>query len=212
MYNWRKLTAVQRQEALALRRGRKLPWHSPPHLDLEGVHQYLISATCFEHAPIVGASPERMTQFEADILEICDDSCLAIHGGCILPNHYHLVVKTERIKELRHGLGLFHGRSSFAWNGEDNQRGRQVWYNCFERPMKSARHFWATLNYVHHNPVHHGYVNVGKIGHGQALRSFLKALEMTEPKRSGRTILSWTTAKNGIFSFLRLGCLLEIAN
>jgi putative transposase len=24
--------------------------------------------------------------------------------------------------------------------------------------MKSDRHFWATLNYVHHNPVHHGYV------------------------------------------------------
>lgn len=24
--------------------------------------------------------------------------------------------------------------------------------------MKSERHFWATLNYVHHNPVHHGYV------------------------------------------------------
>ncbi len=24
--------------------------------------------------------------------------------------------------------------------------------------MRSDRHFWATLNYVHHNPVRHGYV------------------------------------------------------
>ena len=24
--------------------------------------------------------------------------------------------------------------------------------------MKSERHFWVTLNYVHHNPIHHGYV------------------------------------------------------
>lgn len=158
MYNWRTLTAVQRREALALRRGRKLPWHSPPHLHLEGVHQYLISAACFDHAAIIGVSPERMTQFEADILELCDGFCLAIHGWCILPNHYHLVIKSERIEELLHGLGLFHGRSSFTWNGEDDQRGRQVWYNCFERPIKSERHFWATLNYVHHNPVHHGYV------------------------------------------------------
>ena len=23
--------------------------------------------------------------------------------------------------------------------------------------MRSERHFWATMNYVHHNPVHHGY-------------------------------------------------------
>jgi len=24
--------------------------------------------------------------------------------------------------------------------------------------MRSQRHYWATLNYVHHNPVHHRYV------------------------------------------------------
>jgi putative transposase len=24
--------------------------------------------------------------------------------------------------------------------------------------MKSERHFRVTLNYIHHNPVHHGYV------------------------------------------------------
>ena len=51
-----------------------------------------------------------------------------------------------------------HGRLSHQWNGEDESRGRQVWHNCFERGMRSERHYWATLNYVHHNPVHHGYV------------------------------------------------------
>jgi putative transposase len=24
--------------------------------------------------------------------------------------------------------------------------------------MRSNRHFWASVNYIHHNPVHHGYV------------------------------------------------------
>ena len=67
-------------------------------------------------------------------------------------------MKTEHIKALRHVLALFHGRSSHRWNGEDTARGRKVWFNCFERPMKSERHLWASLNYVHHNPVHHGYV------------------------------------------------------
>ena len=81
-----------------------------------------------------------------------------MYGWCILPNHYHALVKTDRIKEFRHALGQFHGRSSFKWNEEDSHRGRKVWYNCFERVMKSHRHSWATLNYVHHNPVHHGYV------------------------------------------------------
>jgi len=44
-------------------------------------------------------------------------------------------------------------------DAEDDARGRKVWYNCFERRIKSERHFWATLNYIHHNPVHHGYVD-----------------------------------------------------
>ena len=99
-----------------------------------------------------------MTECESGVLAVCFEFSLATHAWCVLPNHYHVLVTTERISELRRGLGQFHGRASHGWNGEDSSRGRKVWYNCFERPMKSARHFWATLNYIHHNPVHHGYV------------------------------------------------------
>jgi hypothetical protein len=56
-------------------------------------------------------------------------------------------------------FGRFHGRSSFKWNGEDQRRGRQVWHNCFDREIKSHRHFWATVNYIHNNPAHHGYAD-----------------------------------------------------
>jgi len=99
-----------------------------------------------------------MTDCEEEILTICENFSSAIYAWCVLPNHYHVLLKTSDIKNLRGELGLFHGRSSFKWNGEDNMRGRQVWHNCFERAMKSERHFYASLNYVLHNPVHHGYV------------------------------------------------------
>lgn len=33
-----------------------------------------------------------------------------------------------------------------------------MWYRCFDRAIRSERHFWASVNYIHHNPVHHGYV------------------------------------------------------
>ncbi len=55
-------------------------------------------------------------------------------------------------------VGQFHGRYSYEWNKEDNRQGRKVWHGCFDRSIRSDRHFWATVNYVHHNPVHHGYV------------------------------------------------------
>ena len=158
MYTWRKLSLEQQLKCLELRKAQGQPWHSPPHFEYEGTHQFLVSATCYEHAYIIGESPARMTECENEVLRICREFCLSLYAWCILPNHYHTLVKTDRIHELRQALGQFHGRSSFRWNGEDDCRGRKVWYNCFERRIKSERHFWASLNYVHNNPIHHGYV------------------------------------------------------
>jgi putative transposase len=120
--------------------------------------QYLVTASCFEHAPIIGKNPERLTECEEQMLAACQQHASKIYAWCVLPNHYHLLVGSRRIKSLCRALGSFHGRSSFRWNGEDGHRGRKVWYRCFDREIRSERHFWATLNHIHHNPVHHGYV------------------------------------------------------
>jgi REP-associated tyrosine transposase len=179
MYDWRKMSDDERQQILKKRRAQKLPWHSPPHLDFEGTHQYLISASCYEHAPILGQSDKRMSECESEVLKVCDDFCLSLYAWCILPIHYHTLVKTDRIRELRHALAQFHGLSSFHWNGEDYRRGRKVWHNCFERPMKSERHFWATMNYFHHNPVHHGYVDHWLDWPWSSAEEFLKVVGRT---------------------------------
>lgn len=176
MYQWRKLTDSERKYALELRRARHLPWHTPPHLDFELAKQYLVSASCYEHASVIGKSPERMTECESDVLGICREFSSRLYAWCILPNHYHVLLRTDRIKELRASLGQFHGRSSYRWNGEDNCRGRKVWYNCFERPMKSERHFLTTLNYVHNNPVHHGYVKRWQDWPWSSAREFLEKI------------------------------------
>ena len=132
------------------------PWHSPPHWEFEGLLQSMISGACYEHKRIIGISPQRMTEFEATLLDLCNQFTTNVYAWSILPNHYHLLVQTDQLKGLRSELGKLHGRSSFQWNGEDNQRGRQVWHNCLDRGMRSQRHFWATVNYIHHNAVHHG--------------------------------------------------------
>ena len=100
----------------------------------------------------------RLDVFARDLLAV-----FAAHAGqtfawCVLPNHYHALIEAPDILGLLHELGRFHGRTSHTWNGEENTRGRKVFFRAVERAMRSDRHFWATLNYVHHNPVHHGYV------------------------------------------------------
>lgn len=76
----------------------------------------------------------------------------------MLPNHYHALVETQNVLKVLHELGRMHGRLAFQWNGEDTQRGRKVFHGAVERSMRSERHYWATLNYIHHNPIRHGYV------------------------------------------------------
>jgi putative transposase len=183
MYEWRKMTPKEREEALSLRKTRKQPWHSPPHWIVEGEHTYIVSAACFDHAPIIGFSPGRMAECEETLLTLCAEFCLDTFAWCVLPNHYHLVVRTERIADLRKGLGRFHGRSSRAWNLEEKRTGRKVWFNCFERGMKSERHYFATLNYVHHNPVKHGYVEKWADWPFSSGREFVERLGREEAER-----------------------------
>ncbi|HUO08542.1 MAG TPA: hypothetical protein VM008_09610 [Phycisphaerae bacterium] len=158
-YIWRRLTEEQREEVLAERRERGRPWHSPPHWDVEGRARFHITAACYEHSPIIGVTGERMSQFSDDLLGECgQDSETHIYAWCVLPNHYHVLLQTGDISGLLTRIGRLHGRTSYGWNLEEEAKGRKVFYRAVETRMKSEGHFWATLNYVHHNPVRHGYV------------------------------------------------------
>ena len=157
MYRWRTLTDEDRGSVLSWRQKLRRPRHSPPHFD-SGQRHYLITAACYEHVPHVGHSVGRMNAFAADWLDVLDQYCLSIVAWVLLPNHYHALVCTREVTSLLKHLGRLHGSTSFRWNGEEGTRGRKVWFNAAETAMKSPEHYHATLNYVHHNPVKHGYV------------------------------------------------------
>lgn len=157
MYTWRRLTDEQRMEALDYRRLQRFPKHSPPHFEVEGSSRFLITAACYEHRHVIGTTTSRMSEFTSQLLSSIEPYTEALYAWCVLPNHYHILPRTSDIAGLRSALGKLHGRTSYTWNGEDGHRGRQVWHNCFERQMRSERHFFASLNYVLNNAVHHGY-------------------------------------------------------
>jgi putative transposase len=157
MYQWRHMTPERRKEALEYRQRHRLPWHSPPHY-VGDSGMYLLTAACFEHHPIIGVNPQRMAEFESELLETLRRCGRETSAWVVLPNHYHALAHAPDIKGLLKAIGQLHGRSSFRWNGEDRLRGRQVWYRAAETEMKSERHFWATINHVLHNAVRHGYV------------------------------------------------------
>jgi len=151
------MSQAEREQVFAHRQTRGGSWRRPPIWNL-GKARYLITAACYEHRAYIGKHPERISEFEASLLHGVESLATCVSAHVVMPNHYHLLVETEDIANLREWLGYLHGRSSFEWNKEDDAKGRKVFHGSAETIMKSERHFHATLNYIHNNPVKHGYV------------------------------------------------------
>jgi putative transposase len=99
-----------------------------------------------------------MDGFAAALLAVAAGYCERVDAWVVLPNHYHILVCSGRILDLLKALGKLHGKTAHAWNGEENSRGRKVWFNVLERPIRTGRHHMACIQYIHHNPVKHSHV------------------------------------------------------
>jgi len=189
-YLWKQLTPNERAEVLRSRKRLGRPWHSPPHrtgADSGCAILYHITAACYEHLPIIGASPARMDEFAGAVqqtFDLCGARCCA---WCVLPNHYHALIESTDVLALLRDLGRLHGRSSYAWNGEDGTRGRKVFFRAVERAMRSERHVWATMNYIHNNPIRHGYVERWTEWPWSSAREYLDQVGREEAARIWRS-------------------------
>jgi putative transposase len=155
MYAYRNMTPEQQQATVAERVRRSYPWHSPPHLAAPQGYR-IVTGACYEHRKLL-ATPERLAWFEQGLLETIGKLDITCAAWCILPNHYHVLVNVTDIRLFSKGVGQLHGQTSFEMNLADNARGRKVWYRCQDRVMRSDRHYYTTMNYIHNNPVKHGY-------------------------------------------------------
>jgi putative transposase len=158
MYQWRRLSSVDRFELLQSRRRRQFPWHTPPRWQGSDGGWFHVTAACYEHAPFIGQTLLRMSEFSDQLVATCAGFSASGGAWCVLPNHYHVLVRTSDVSNLARELGRLHGRCSRRWNADEEAAGRKVFHGVADRLIRSEGHFWAALNYVHHNPVRYGYV------------------------------------------------------
>jgi putative transposase len=55
-------------------------------------------------------------------------------------------------------IGRLHGLVSHTLNQRDGVR-RRMWDNYWDSSIHSTSAYWTRFNYIHHNPVKHGYVS-----------------------------------------------------
>lgn len=146
-----------RESEVERRKRLQRPWHGPPHFSGQQTDQYLLTGTCYEHSPILGATAARLDAFVPLLHQAYTDEQATMHAWVLLPNHYHVLATIADLPSLLGRLGRLHGRTSFIWNDEDGMRGRKCWHRVSDRAMRGEAHFWATVNYIHHNSVKHGH-------------------------------------------------------
>lgn len=156
MYDYRKMADEERKEVLRVRKERGFPLHAPPHF--KGISgEYLISTACFEHGHIF-ETPEDLTWLMNEALTAFEKAKLPYQAWVFLPNHYHVLLNTSDLAVVSDTLRLMHSSTATAINGKQKQRGRKVWYCYSDRFIRGEAHHWASVNYIHYNPVKHGYV------------------------------------------------------
>jgi len=96
--------------------------------------------------------------FESFLFQELTNHSIETAGWVILPTHYHLLVEVENLDTVSDCLKQVHGQTAREWNLQDGQTGkRKVWYKFYDRVIRSDHHFYQALNYIHFNPVKHGF-------------------------------------------------------
>ncbi|MBI4670124.1 MAG: transposase [Chloroflexi bacterium] len=156
-YQYRQMTPEERAQVVQQRRERGFPLHAPPH-PFRHAGNYFITVVNYEHKPIM-AEPARRSEIEARLLDELRPFEVDVNAWVVLPNHYHTLVSVKHLDLLSAALKQIHGATARAWNLQDgltNQR--RVWYKFRDRMIRDEAHFYHALNYIHINPVKHGYV------------------------------------------------------
>lgn len=149
------MSADERERVLAYRKRMGRPLHAPPHF-ADGTRTYILSAAIYEHRPLMN-TVSRRHEFEKKLLTVSAEKAGAqIFAWCVLPNHWHLLARVD-LTCFGNAIARLHNGTSTQWNREDGTPGRKVWHRFADRYIRNDAHYWASVNYIHGNPVHHKY-------------------------------------------------------
>ncbi|HVP36826.1 MAG TPA: transposase, partial [Terriglobales bacterium] len=129
--------------------------HAPAHLFMES-HPYFITAGTYlkQHFFINDQEKELLFEVIQQILLKCS---VQLTAWAILSNHYHLVIGLKDPFLLPEIIRKIHSKSSVELNKKEHQTKRKIWQNYWDRCIRDEKDYYCKLNYVHFNPVKHGY-------------------------------------------------------
>ncbi len=131
--------------------------HRPPHLYADDAW-YFITVSTYNKAHIL-TSDEHLNLWVRIFKELVVEYKLRLAAWVELQNHVHFLGLPKHGREIGNFMKRLNGRTSHELNTLDSARGRAVWYSYWDTCIRGERDFWTRFNYIHYNPVKHGYVD-----------------------------------------------------
>jgi len=129
--------------------------HAPSHIFTEA-GAYMVTASTYGKRWHF-ASPERLSLLEGELLLLASQYGWQLEAWAVFPNHYHfLALSPDDAASLANLVRHLHSTTAREVNRLDGTGGRKVWYQYWDTHLTYQRSYFARLNYVHQNAVHHG--------------------------------------------------------
>jgi putative transposase len=172
--------------------GKAHSWPHAPEHRLAGQGAYIVTAGTFRKEHFFADGP-KLAALHNGLLKYAQKYHWRLQAWAVFPNHYHFVGTSPPDEDNANSLSTFiqelHRKSATWLNKEDEISGRKVWHNYWETHLTFEASYYARLNYVHQNAVHHGLTSVASDYPYCSARWF----EKKAPKPVQNTIASFKT-------------------
>jgi putative transposase len=133
----------------------------PPHI-YEANACYFITASTLRRRHYLDTEAKRL--LVRDLLKaIVKLYSIRLYAWVILANHYHLLLQVGETAPIHRIIRHLHGWSAIQLNELDATPRRQVWFQYWDRFPRGEADFWSYFNYIHINPLKHGYVQLADV-------------------------------------------------
>ena len=100
----------------------------------------------------------RLDYLQNSFFSTCREFGWLLQAWVFFSNHYHFIAYSATSENLRAMLQKFHSETAREINNQDSAPDRQVWFQYWDTHLTYPKSYFARLNYVHTNPVHHRLV------------------------------------------------------
>lgn len=139
---------------------KTIRWHHRPAHVFESNQRYMVTASTL-HKQMFFKGDERLAILRNQLFSLSEKLGWELQAQALFPNHYYFIAKApDDAKTLKTLVRQLHSVTARELNRIDGDAGRRVWFQDWDTCLTYEKSYYARLNYVMNNPVHHGLVHM----------------------------------------------------